>query len=55
MLLQSIKLTNFRQFRDAFHRQRIGDAWDTDDFGEIARIIWMYDYHRMHAQKRHTT
>ena len=46
---------NFRQFKDGFHRQCIGDAWDADDFGSIARIIWTYDYHRMHAQKRHAT
>ena len=43
---------NFRYFGEDFHRQRVNDAWDTDSFGEIARIIWMYDYHRMHV-KRH--
>ena len=43
---------NFRLFQDGFHRQRICDAWDTDSFGEIARIIWTYDYHRMHTRKR---
>ena len=42
---------NFRLFQDGFHRQRICDGWDTDDFGSIARIIWTYDYHRMHTKK----
>ena len=42
----------FRFFGENFHRQRIGDGLDTDDFGAVARTIWMYDYHRMHARKR---
>ena len=43
----------FRQFRDGFHRQRVNDAWDTDSFGEIARIIWAYDFHK-HTRKQNT-
>ena len=44
---------NFRQFRDGFHLQRIGDAWDADDFGAVARTIWMYDYRRHRKNRPH--
>ena len=44
----------FRFFGENFHRQQVIDAWDADDFGAVARTIWMYDYrrHRKSARAR---